>query len=41
MGARQLIKIKGAEHDRFQEEAALLKDMNEKSAALKKINMEK
>lgn len=40
-GARSVLKNKGADHDRFQEEAGRMRDINEKSAAIKKINLEK
>lgn len=36
-----MLKVKGAEHDKFQEEAGRMRDINEKSAAIKKINIEK
>lgn len=40
-GARNVLKKSGAEHDQFQEEAGRMRDINDKSAAIKKINVEK
>ena len=40
-GARAVLKAKGVDHDRFQEDAGRMRDINEKSAAIKKINIEK
>jgi hypothetical protein len=40
-GARAVLKGKGADHDKFQDEAGRMRDINEKSAAIKKINVEK